>query len=220
LNSGEDAGIDLHLMPQNRTKYLSLMLMIPSHISERLNEDSIYATSSWNPSFYFLQPKQNYHLTICGNIQIGDEPFSSTSIQTCIDLIEASLKQWQLRKCTVPIINLTKLTISKASINCEVRAESSMATLFEDLKANLEKYMKTMRELNHQSVSLVRFCIPKEPRQKEKTQQELKRLLIELQSNTRSFEYDIPIRVSRLVLAICDRVAESFNVIKEFGIEK
>lgn len=218
---GEDAGLELSVEPSKRTRYISLVVRLPKYTRNRLASDARYATSSWK-KYYYLQNEDHYHLTLFGNLVLNEDRFSDQALAGLESIIKSAIHSWAAKCEEQPILTLTKLTISKASINCEVKpGNNGMQQLFYELKSSLGNVVRSPRDLHHQSVSMVRFLVTQQdPKKKMLCQQHLKEKLLELENAQRNFEYQFPLPISKIHLTVLDKVADNFQIKKTIPLCK
>ena len=194
------------------------------------------AVAHWPEASRYTQRPDNYHITLLGDLsrQLGTESLSDPSVSKCArDAVRTATASWLaggsgpasntadaapsgLAKCALLYLRLTRVTISKASLNCEVEAANASTQRWYD--ALVAASGTKQRALTDQSVSLVRFLLPDPPTSSNDgaaanntTSAEIEAQLECLASSPQSFHVDKCFPVRQVQLVHTDKVADAMR---------
>jgi len=217
---GEDDNLEISKNSATRFHYTSLVVPLPEQLKTKINEMIRHTTEKWPKEVYYLQKSDNYHLTLASNLVSSLNENDKNILQEKVaQLMQKVLIEYGATSTSTkePLcIKLTKLTISKASINCEAEAGNASSQRFYDiLKAN----MKTDRLFHNQSVTLCRFLMPPDNEtQRKKNGLILDTELRNLNTNNENYEVNTVFTFDKLAFICTDRLADDFKIIHSFNL--
>jgi len=216
---GEDDNLEFKKAPKQRYHYFSLVVPIPQELQKKISTLVHKAVEGWPKEVYYLQKNANYHLTLASNVAVTlNEKDEKQLLLKVTSLMGNVLEEFRSAPSDEKLsIKLTKLTISKASINCEADAGNATSQRFYDI---LKKTMKTERLFFNQSVTLCRFLMPPDDENQRKhngpiLDGELRKVNTD---SKESFEVNELFNFDKLAFICTDRLADDFNIIHPFDL--
>ena len=142
-------------------------MRLPPAVRSWLGRQVQDALQHWPRGTFFAQNPDNYHITLLSDIAValGEQRHDAPAVRKVVDTAVRHAREAWLRgssgagngRCAPLCLRLTKVTISKASLNCELEAANTSTQRWYD--ALVAGSGTKQRRLKDQSVTLVRFLV-------------------------------------------------------------